>query len=123
MNREPVKRFRANRGFVLNYAEKKAFYIQKGDQIRVYEDDTENIKVKHPGLLDIPSGKNFWEVPLSHYIDLAKKKGKSAVMHGLLNLDRWNKDKHPEISSKAKAIIDKLEKNSDWKGIASKSKK
>lgn len=83
-----------------------------------YEDTTtQNISVSHPGLLQVPAGKKVWNLPLKHFIGLAKKKGKSAVMKGLLNLERWNKNKNPEISKKVRDIIDRLKNNKEWQEI------
>lgn len=79
---------------------------------------TKNIKVKNPGILEIPEGKHFWQMPLKHYIDLAKKKGRAAVMRALLNLFRWNKNKNPDISKKAKDIIDRLKNSPQWQALA-----
>jgi len=72
--------------------------------------DTSSIKVKHTGILEIPEDKDFDKMPLSHYLALEKSKGKPAIMKALLNLERWNKKKNPEISSKARKIIDALMK-------------
>lgn len=85
--------------------------------LKLMEVDTTQIKVKHPGILEIPEGKHFWEMPLKHYINLAKKKGKAAIMRALLNLERWNKRKNPAISKKARAIINALEKNKAWQEL------
>jgi hypothetical protein len=81
------------------------------------EEDTKDIKVSHPGVLDIPDGKNFWEMPLSHFIGLGKSKGKAEIMKALCNLERWNKEKNPEESKKARIIIDKLKDNDEWENL------
>lgn len=78
------------------------------------EADTKDIEVKNPGILEIPEDKNFWEMPLSHFISLGKKKGKSAVMKALNNLERWFSNSKPELSSHARDIIDGLLDNSEW---------
>jgi hypothetical protein len=70
------------------------------------EQDTQDIKVKHSGILDIPENKNFWDMPIKHFNDLMSKKGRAAIMRALTNLERWNKNKNPEISKKARKIID-----------------
>jgi hypothetical protein len=82
---------------------------------------TSDIKVEHPGILEVPEGKDFSDLPQAHYISLAKSKGKAAVMKALLNLERWNKSKAPEVSSKARKIIDGLMANKSWQDIESKS--
>lgn len=85
------------------------------------EADTKDIKVTHPGVLEVPEGKSFSSLPLSHFIGLAKNKGKGEIMKALLNLERWNKSKDPGTSKAARGIIDKLEASDEWKNIASKS--
>jgi len=68
------------------------------------------IKVEHPGALEIPEDKNFWEMPLDHYKKLIRKNGWEEVSKQLNNLVVWNKDKHPSIAAKAKSIREKLAK-------------
>lgn len=68
------------------------------------------IKVEHPGALEIPEGKNFWEMPLNHYKKLIKKNGWEEVSKQLNNLVVWNKNKHPSIAAKARSIREKLSK-------------
>jgi len=82
---------------------------------------TEDIKVEHEGILNIPEGKNFWSMSQSHYINLAKNKGKQAVMRALTNLERWNKNDDPDISAKARKLIDGLKNNKEWQNIGKKS--
>jgi hypothetical protein len=94
--------------------------FEKTKGIDITEKDTKKIKVKNPGILGIPSGKHFYSVPLKHYIDLAKSKGKGPVMKALNNLVRWNKNDDPGLSSKAKAIVDKLKDNPQWEKIGVK---
>jgi len=78
---------------------------------------TKNIEVKHPGILSIPKGKHFWNVGLKHYINLARKKGKGAVMRALLNLARWNKNKNPKIAARAQKIINALKRSRVWNNM------
>ncbi len=106
---------------------KGKYFLEKGEGIKIdlkknsfIEVDTKNIKVKNPGVLDIPEDKNFWDMPLNHFIDLAKTKGKKEVMAALLNLERWNKTKEPSISKKAREIINSLKKNKNWINIKEK---
>ena len=75
---------------------------------------TDTIKVEHPGILEIPEGKGFDDMPQAHYISLAKKKGRGAVMRALLNLERWNQEKAPSVSNKARTIINGLKNNPEW---------
>ena len=44
-----------------------------------------DIKVKHPGILEIPEGKKFWQLPLSHYNNLIAKKGYGKIIKALTN--------------------------------------
>jgi len=81
------------------------------------EQDTEKIKVEHPGILEIPKTKKFWDMPLRHYLSLGNKKGKGAVMKALLNLERWNKKEEPKVSKAARNIIDHLKINKEWEDI------
>jgi len=77
---------------------------------------TTKITVKHPGELEIPEGKNFWNMPLKHYVNLCKKNGYINIVKALTNLERWNKKKHPNIAAKASKIIESLKKKHE-KGI------
>jgi len=117
MKKSPSKKVKVSENFILEYGKDKGYYFRKNDTIFIYEADTEDIKVKHPGVLDVPDGKNFYDLPLSHYIDLAKSKGKPEIMKALLNLERWNSKKDPSLSGKARAIIDKLKSNSEWNNM------
>ena len=94
--------------------------FEKVRNLDITEQDTKKIKTKNPGILDIPSGKSFHSVPLKHYIDLAKSKGKGPVMKALNNLVRWNKKDDSGLSDKAKAIVDKLKDNQQWEKIGVK---
>jgi len=69
------------------------------------------IVVKHPGVLEVPEGKKFWQLPMSHYIKLVDKYGYREVARALTNLEVWNKKEHPEIAQKARDILTKLKKH------------
>ena len=69
-----------------------------------------DIKVKHPGILEIPEGKKFWQLPLSHYNNLIAKKGYGKIIKALTNLKTWNKNDDPKISERADKIINSLQK-------------
>lgn len=92
----------------------EGYLIKKDCNIIIEAESTKDIEVKHPGILEIPEGKNFDDMPLSHYINLGKKKGKKDIMAGLLNIERWNKNDDPDISKKARKIIDSLTDNKEW---------
>jgi len=79
--------------------------------------DTSKIKAKNAGLLEVPEGKSVTSLPLKHFIALARRKGKQAVMRGLNNLERWNKSKNPELASKIRDIKRRLMDNSEWKNL------
>lgn len=76
---------------------------------KILEEDVK-IKTKHPGILEVPEGKNFWDLPLKHYKDLVDKKGYAKVIRALTNLEVWNKNDDPDISKKASKIADDLKK-------------
>lgn len=59
-------------------------------------------KVKHPGILEVPEGKDVEDLPVSHFVALAKKKGRGAIVRALMNLHRWNKKRDPKLSAWAK---------------------
>lgn len=80
------------------------------------------VKVKNPGILEVPDDKNFYDLPQKHFIGLAKKKGKAAIAAALNNLVRFNVNKNPEISKKAKDLITKLTDNPLWINIPAKSR-
>ena len=71
------------------------------------EEDTSEIKVEHPDILELPEG-GFMKSGVEHYKKLVEKKGQAPVMRALLNLERWNKEKNPEIASHARKIIDAI---------------
>lgn len=73
-------------------------------------DDPSKIKVKNPGVLEVPEGK-FLETGKDHFVQIAKKlggKGHSEVSHALSNLVRWNQGKggeHDRIAKHAEQMI------------------
>lgn len=74
------------------------------------ETETPNIEVKHEGILEVPEGKNVDDLPLSHFVNLANKKGLSKITKALNNLQVWNKNDDPKLSKWAGDMIDKLNK-------------
>ena len=76
---------------------------------KILEEDVK-IKTKNPGILEVPEGKNFWDLPLKHYKDIVDKKGYAKVIRALTNLEVWNKNDDPDISKKASKIADDLKK-------------
>jgi len=68
------------------------------------------IKVKHPGILEVPEGKNVMDLPLEHFIKLAKKKGYAAIIRALNNLQVWNKNRNKKLANWAKKMKEQLRK-------------
>lgn len=91
------------------------------EKIRKDIKEKAEVKVKNPKILDVPNNKNFYQMPLKHFIGIAKKKGVSAVQKALANLERFNKNKNPDVSKKASDIIDKLKKNKEFQDIGKKN--
>lgn len=79
-------------------------------KLRINENETPNIEVKHEGILEVPEGKKVDELPYSHFEKLAKKKGLSKITKALNNLQVWNKNDDPKLSKWAGNMIDKLNK-------------
>lgn len=77
---------------------------------RLKEKETPNIEVKNKGVLEVPEGKNVDDLPLSHFVKLANKKGSSKITKALNNLQVWNKNDDPKLSKWAGDMIDKLNK-------------
>ena len=76
---------------------------------RLKEQDVE-IEVKHKGILEVPEGKNVDDLPVSHFVNLAKKKGLSKITKALNNLQVWNKNDDPQLSKWAGDMIDTVSK-------------
>ena len=66
------------------------------------------IPVEHPGMLEVPEGKNVEDLPYSHFAALAKKKGYGKIAKALTNLIVWNKKKNPTLSKWADTMQNKL---------------
>lgn len=81
---------------------------------RLHEQDVE-IEVKHEGILEVPEGKNVEDLPVSHFVNLAKKKGTGKITKALNNLQVWNKKKNPSLSKWAGDMIDKVNKKMEKK--------
>jgi len=94
---------------IVEEAEEREYKKSKNESYRLKEEDTE-IEVENPGLLEVPEGKNVDDLPLSHFVKLANKKGLGKIVKGLNNLQVWNKNKDPKLSKWAGDMIDKLNK-------------
>jgi len=92
--------------------------IKSYTEINEYISSKDKEKSISPASLQIPDKKNFWEVPISFYINLAKKKSKSSIINTLTSIERQHKGK-PE-SRRARMIISSLEQSDEWKSIGDK---
>ena len=89
----------------------KQFQILTEKLFTLYEQEPKvKIPVEHPGLLEVPEGKDVENLPLSHFQNLIKKKGWEKISKGLINLKVWNKEKNPTLSSWADRTQEKLAK-------------
>jgi hypothetical protein len=66
------------------------------------------IPVEHPGMLEVPEGKDVEDLPYSHFQALAKKKGFGKISRALNNLHVWNKEKNPSLAAWANKMQDRL---------------
>ena len=80
------------------------------ESLRIDEKEKVKIKIKHPGLLDIPEDKKFWQMPFKHYTDLVDKKSYSKVIKALNNLKVWNEEDNKDISNRAEKLMNRLKK-------------
>lgn len=94
--------------FDLLQNEKK--YLSELKNIYTREQDTKDIEVEHPGILEVPEGKSVEDLGEEHFKALAKKKGWDAISKALMNLVRWNEKKNPSLSSWAHGMQRKLSK-------------
>lgn len=83
---------------------------------RLIEDaGTSNITVKNPGVSELPDGAwDDWSVEklVNHFHALAGKEGKQEVARIVNNIERWNENKNPSLSNKARSVMEKL--HSKW---------
>lgn len=70
---------------------------------------TYDIDVTHPGILEVPKGKNVDELPVSHFKRLIDKKGRAPIIRALTNLQVWNKNDDKPLSNWAKRMKKSLE--------------
>lgn len=55
-------------------------------------------------VLEVPEGTSVMDLPLKHFVELVKRKGRKDVVRGLTNLEVWFKHKKPELSQWAKKM-------------------
>lgn len=68
------------------------------------------IPVEHPGVLEVPEGKDVEDLGEEHFKGLIKKKGWNEISKALTNLQTWNKSKDPKLSNWADNMQQKLSK-------------
>jgi hypothetical protein len=66
--------------------------------------ETAQIHAKNAGVLEVPDGKSVTDLPVSHFKSLIYKKGRAEIVRALNNLEIWNKNDDPKISSWAKGM-------------------
>jgi hypothetical protein len=66
------------------------------------------------GLFELPKDKNFWDMPLSHYVDLVNKKGRVPIEGALISLRVFNANNNPDVSKRAEDIRLKLKDKFNW---------
>ena len=66
------------------------------------------IPVEHPGVLEVPEGKNVEDLPYSHFAALVKKKGFGEISKALTNLHTWNTKQNPTLANWADKMQEKL---------------
>ena len=74
------------------------------------KEQSANIEVENPGILEVPKDKNVEDLPIKHFVALANKKGLATITKALNNLQVWNKNKNPKLSKWAGDMIDKVSK-------------
>jgi hypothetical protein len=65
------------------------------------------IEAEHPGVLEVPEGKSVESLGIDHFNELIKKKGWPEISKAITNLNVWNKDKNPTLSSWANDMQDR----------------
>lgn len=94
---------------IVENAEEKEYKKSKNEGYRLKEQSA-NIEVENPGILEVPEGKNVEDLPIKHFVELANKKGLATITRALNNLQVWNKNKNPKLSKWAGDMIDKVGK-------------
>jgi hypothetical protein len=68
------------------------------------------IPVKHPGVLEVPEGKDIENLGEDHFKALISKKGWEEISRALTNLHVWNKDRNPSLAAWANSMQGRLSK-------------
>jgi len=82
--------------------------LQKLDEELDEATDVKKIKVKHPGILEVPEGKSVRSMSEKHFKELIKRKGWAPISRALMNLVRWNKNRDESLSHWAHGMQKKL---------------
>jgi len=83
---------------------------QETKYLNILKEQKVKIPVKHPGVLEVPEGKDVEGLALDHFKTLTKKKSFPAISRALINLKVWNKTRDPKLSSWADNMQEKLAK-------------
>jgi len=85
-------------------------YVKILKEAVIREQGKVKIPVKHPGVLEVPEGKNVEDLGEDHFKSLVKKKGWSEISKALTNLHTWNTKRDPKLASWANNMQEKLAK-------------
>jgi hypothetical protein len=72
------------------------------------------IMAENPGILELPEGAFVdWGIGklVDHLAGIVEKKGRAAVSRALVNLERWNKKQNPDVSKKARKVLDRMKED------------
>jgi hypothetical protein len=108
-------------GYIKKLLEAANDFVDAWGQFEVSEELTLSekvmVKAKFPGITKLPANSwSEWPVKdlVSHFIKIAKKKGKPAMTRAISNIERWNSRQNPELSQKARSVMDALMKSKEW---------
>ena len=86
--------------------------LKKNSYLNVLKEAVGGVKipVEHPGVLEVPEGKDVESLGEEHFKSLIKKKGWNEISKALTNLHTWNTKKNPSLASWANNMQEKLAK-------------
>lgn len=90
--------------------EEKSYLNELKEKVIREQPPQVKIPVKHPGVLEVPEGKDVESLPYEHFAALAKKKGFGEISKALTNLHTWNKEKNPKLANWADKMQERLAK-------------
>lgn len=85
--------------------------VWKWEKGAMKEQTAMEIMAESPGILELPEGAFAdWGIGklVDHLARIAANKGKASVSRALVNLERWNKKQNPEVSKKARRVLDRM---------------